>query len=329
MATPFRAVSCSPSFLNFSPLRYPPPLRESDLLAAIASRSSNLGARFPHVLTGPGDDCAVVRIGNTDCLLTVDQVIEDRHFKKGTPLDLIARKAIARSISDIAAMAGTPICALATGAFPKHFDQAKADELSVALKRWAEHWNCPLVGGDIAALPRESDPLTLTVTVFGSTHPTRGPVLRSGAQSGDSIYVTGKLGGSFDPSTGLGKHLTFEPRLTEARALADTLGTQLHAMMDLSDGLGRDAARIAAASRVRIELDSAALPIQDNARGWKQAISEGEDYELLFAASSPVPTHIAGTKVSKVGVVTSGSGCVITAGGKQIDASALGFEHSS
>jgi len=303
-------------------------LRESDLLASIASRSANLGAKFPHVLAGPGDDCAVVRIGNTDCLLTVDQVIEDRHFKKGTPLDLIARKAIARSISDIAAMAGTPICALATGAFPKGFHQASADELSAALKRWAEHWNCPLVGGDLASLPSESDPLTLTVTVIGSVHATRGPVLRSGAQPGDGIYITGKLGGSFDPASGLGKHLTFEPRIAEARALADTLGPNLHSMMDLSDGLGRDAARMADASKARFDIRSDLIP--RNASDWRAAVSDGEDYELLFTACGSVPAFDphSSTPIARIGTVSAGSGCFITQGKSSINARDLGWDHT-
>lgn len=274
----------------------------------------------------------MVRIGNLDCLLTVDQVVEDRHFRRGTALDLVARKAIARSMSDIAAMAGSPICALATGAFPKSFDQASADELSAALKRWAEHWNCPLVGGDLASLPRESDPLTLTVTVIGSVHPTRGPVLRSGAKPGDGIYVTGNLGGSFDPSTGLGKHLTFEPRLAEARALADLLGPKLHALMDLSDGLGRDATRMADASGIRIDLQSDLIPraVPD----WRRAASEGEDYELLFAAAGSLPSNLPGivtgttTLVTRIGTVSPGSGCFITDGSTSVNARELGWDHT-
>ncbi|MBL8885283.1 MAG: thiamine-phosphate kinase [Phycisphaerales bacterium] len=303
-------------------------MRESDLLASIASRSANLGAKFPHVLAGPGDDCAVVRIGDTDCLLTVDQVIENRHFKSGTPLDLIARKAIARSISDIAAMAGSPVCALATGAFPKGFDQAKADELSAALKRWAEHWHCPLVGGDLASLPNATDPLTLTVTVIGAAHPTRGPVLRSGAQPGDGVYVTGALGGSFDPSTGLGRHLTFEPRLTEARALADSLGANLHSMMDLSDGLGRDATRMADASKVRFDIVSDLILC--NADDWRRAASDGEDYELLFTASGPVPKLDPQTRttITRIGTVSAGSGCFIAEGTSSINARDLGWDHT-
>ncbi|MBX3378466.1 MAG: thiamine-phosphate kinase [Phycisphaeraceae bacterium] len=303
-------------------------MRESELLAKIAERSASLTRAFPHVAVGPGDDCAVVRIGNTDCLLTVDQVIEGSHFRKATPLDLIARKAIARSISDIAAMAGTPVCALATGALPKGFEQSKADELFDCMKRWAEHWACPLVGGDIASLPQTSDPMTLTVTVIGSTHPARGPVLRSGAQAGDGIYVTGKLGGSFDAASGLGKHLTFEPRLAEARWLADTLGARLHSMMDISDGLGRDASRMADASKVRFEIQPELIP--RNTPDWRRAASDGEDHELLFAASGEVAHAIAssGLPITRIGSVMAGSGCFIIDGATAIDVRDLGWEHT-
>ncbi len=303
-------------------------MRESELLANIAARSAGLPGLFPHVRVGPGDDCAVVRIGNSDCLLTVYQAIEDRHFRKGTPLDLIARKAIARSISDIAAMAGTPLCALATGAFPKGFDEAKADELSAALKRWAEHWSCPLVGGDIATLPHETDPLTLTVTVIGTAHPTRGPVLRSGAKPGDGVYVTGRLGASFNATTGLGSHLTFEPRISEARSLADLLDSRLHAMMDLSDGLGRDADRMAVASNARFEIKSELIPAAG--LDWRRAASEGEDYELLFTASGEVPAAISerNTSITRIGTVAAGSGCFVLEGSTSTNARDLGWEHT-
>lgn len=301
-------------------------MRECELLAKIAERSESLARRFPRVITGPGDDCAVVRIGNSECLLTVDQVIEGRHFLKGTPLDLVARKAIARSVSDIAAMAGAPVCALATGALPRGFPQSDADALFESMKKWAEHWDCPLVGGDIASLPDEKDPLTITVTVIGTPHSARGPVLRSGAKPGDGIYVTGTLGGSFDAASGLGRHLTFEPRLKEARALADVLGQRLHAMMDISDGLGRDASRVAAASNTRLEIRCDLIP--DATRSWRSASSDGEDYELLFTAQEGVaPSLPGGVPVTRIGSVMDGSGCVFFDGANAIDASELGWEH--
>lgn len=303
-------------------------MRECELLAKIAQRSGSLVREYPQVKVGPGDDCAVVRIGNTDCLLTVDQVIEGRHFRKGTPFDLIARKAIARSVSDIAAMAGTPVCALATGALPRGFPQSDADALFEFMKKWAEHWDCPLVGGDIASLPCESDPLTLTVTIVGSPHTSRGVVHRSGAKPGDDIYVTGALGGSLDAATGLGRHLTFEPRIREARAIADALGPRLHAMMDISDGLGRDATRMADASNTRFEIRCELIP--GTASDWRRAATDGEDYELLFTAEDARSVSLpGGLKITRIGSVANGTGCVLLDGTAAIDARELGWEHRS
>ena len=166
-------------------------------------RAGDLAARFPHVVLGPGDDCAVVRGSpGVDVLLTVDQLVEHRHFTSDTPVDLIARKGVARSISDIAAMAGTPAWSLATGLLPEGYPHAR--ELTDALHRCAEHWGAPMVGGDIAVGPRGS-PLVLTVTVGGGVHARRGPVTRDAARPGDEVWVTGDLGGSLAS----GRHLTF------------------------------------------------------------------------------------------------------------------------
>lgn len=303
-------------------------MRESDLLKHIYQRTGSQPARFPQVVVGPGDDCAVVAADAT--LLTVDQVVGGVHFlpPPKTSIDLIARKAIARSVSDIAAMGGSVRAgwALATGCLPPDF--ACGNELTDALNRWAEHWGIPLVGGDIAAGPPGS-PLMLTVTIGGAPHPTRGPVLRSGARPGDLVWVTGSLGGSFADAAG-GRHLTFEPRLAEAEWLCDELGADLHAMMDLSDGLGRDAGRIADASAVRIELRGEAIPVHTDAGGLMAAIADGEDYELLFAAAEArrlPPACPGGTRLSCIGRVVSGRGCVLTGAGVETDVSALGFDH--
>ncbi len=302
-------------------------MRESELLSHIFKRSGGLAAAFPHVLVGPGDDCAVVASPSGDpILLKVDQVVEGRHFRPfpATPVDLIARKAMARSVSDIAAMGGTPTCAVVGATLPK--DCAYANDLFDAMARWATGWGCPLVGGDIAVA--ETGPLMLAVTVLGTPHARRGPVLRSGAKAGDAVYVTGQLGGSLDPASGLGHHLTFEPRLREARTLCDGLGADLHALMDISDGLGRDAGRMAAASRVRIEIDGAAIPRRAGVAGWREAASEGEDYELLFAVPDGrgVPA-LAGVAWTRIGLVVPGSGCVILDGGRVVEAGELGWDH--
>ena len=141
------------------------PMRESELHAHIAARSIGLVAGGGYeIVVGPGDDCAVLRSPKGEIsLLTVDQLVEGRHFTPETSIDLIARKAIARSVSDIAAMGGTPVWSLASGTLPK--DYRHANELFDAMSRWAKHWQCPLVGGDIASHNDPNHPLTISVTV--------------------------------------------------------------------------------------------------------------------------------------------------------------------
>ena len=254
-------------------------MNESTLHEHIYARSIGLALGGGNELVvGPGDDCAVVKSPSGDLsLLSVDQLVEGRHFETGSELGLIARKAIARSVSDIAAMGGVPSWALATGVLPK--DYPHANELFDAMSRWAKHWGCPIIGGDIASHASPDHPLTLTVTIGGTMHTGSRPVLRSQAKPGDELHLTGQIGGSFAS----GWHLLFEPRLSAGHWAA---ANQVHAMMDLSDGLGRDSDRIAKASGIIIEIDATKLPIShhitDSGNDWRHAVSEGEDYELLM-----------------------------------------------
>lgn len=294
-------------------------MRESDLLSHIASSTADL-AGHGGVIIGPGDDCALVELAGPT-LLTVDQLVEDRHYTPDTSRELIARKAVARSVSDIAAMGGTPRFGLATGCLRRGVGDEQA--LFDHMHRWARSWHCPLVGGDIAF---HDGPTVLTVTIIGTPHAKRGTVLRSGAHVGDVVCVSGHLGGSLAS----GRHLTFEPRLAEARWLCDTLGDRLTSMMDISDGLGRDAGRIGVASKVQLEIDAAALPCHAGC-GWRQALSDGEDYELLYTVSGSPPTvcPFTGTALTVIGRVVSGSpGCVVVLPtGKRVDASEEGWNH--
>lgn len=305
-------------------------MRESELLGHIYRRSADLGSRFPQVAAGPGHDCAVVNVAGGQILLKVDQLVGGRHYRPfpATPLDLIARKAVARAVSDIAAAGGSPLAGLAAAVLPAGFSHG--DELFDATARWGAHFGCPLVGGDIASGDAGA-PLLLSLTATGVPHPVRGPVLRSGAAPGDGVYVTGRLGGSFDHATGLGRHLTFEPRLREARWLCDALGADLHAMMDLSDGLGRDSARLAAASGVRIRMEAGAIPLNPGTADWRAAAGDGEDYELLFAAgagaSVPRECPETGTPVMRIGTVEAGGGAVVVDGGREVDVAGMGWEH--
>jgi len=296
---------------------------ESDLLETIRLRS--LRPLDPGVVVGPGDDCAVIRTDSgSTLLLTVDQLVVGRHVTGSTPLNLIARKALARSVSDIAAMAGLPKWSLVAAALPTTTAAADADELSRCLHSWGIHFAVPVVGGDIASA---AGPLVLSVTVVGELPDGEVPILRSGAKVGDGVYVTGSLGGTFDPATGLGTHLTFTPRVKQARSLRATLGSRLHAMMDLSDGLGTDGARIAKASGVMMRVDAARVPRSPQTRSWRSAVGDGEDYELVFTASGPVPGDVEGLRVTHVGDIVAGDGCWVLEGGETFDASRMGWSH--
>lgn len=304
-------------------------MRESELHAHIRDLAAGMSGSFPRVLLGPGDDCAVVRTGQRT-LLTVDQVVEGRHFASGTPIDLIARKAVARSISDLAAMACRPVCALATGLLPSGYGHAR--ELTERLHHWANHWSCPIVGGDISTSPTDT-PLSLTVTALGELREDEPPVTRAGARAGDVVYVTGALGGSLAS----GRHLGFEPRVEDALWLRATLGSDLTSMIDLSDGLGRDGARVALASGVIVEIDGASIPLHAGTAGWQDAAGDGEDYELLFTVRrslGAVARSPRGTPITRVGrVVALGSdrstgACIVQMpDGTTIDASEMGWEH--
>jgi len=288
-------------------------MRESELLEHIARVSSGMGG---DVLVGPGDDAAVVRVGGETLLLTVDQLVEGRHYEPGTPHARIAHKAVARSVSDVAAMGGRPRFALATAALPAGFEGAAG--LFDLMREAAGRMGCPLVGGDIAMA---DGPAHFTTTVIGVPHPARGAVLRSGARVGDGVFVTGAVGGA----VASGRHLTFTPRVEEAASIVEALGVDLHAMIDLSDGLGRDAARVARASGVRVEIDAGLVPLGEGAGDLERAVAEGEDYELFFTAAAD---HVRGA--TRIGVVLEGAGAVMrVGGGGEIDLESLGWDHGS
>ncbi|MBA4028098.1 MAG: hypothetical protein C0475_02975 [Planctomyces sp.] len=313
-------------------------VQENDLLESIRA---GFATACPHVLIGPGDDCAAVRApgpwGGAGAveLITTDQVIGGRHVDEQAAVELIARKAVARSVSDIAAMAGTPRWCVAAGALPAGMPQERAVALCAAIARWGERFGCPVVGGDIAAVPAGSA-MVLTATVGGWAHPTRGPVRRDGARVGDGVWVSGRIGASLVS----GRHMTFEPRVGTAAWLAEALGARLRAMIDVSDGLGIDAARVGRASgvRVRVELDRVPMnPEVGPGRAARlAACGDGEDYELLFTAAGDAALPAAdpqGVPITRIGAVeglddvTRAGAVIVLEGGVEIDASGLGWEH--
>lgn len=304
-------------------------MRELTLLQHVYDASTSLGDA---VVVPPGDDLALLRLSGRELLVGVDQVVAGRHFTQQATMTEVGRKAVNRSLSDVAAMAGRPVAALAAVVLPRGLGTAVACALFDAMRRTASAAGCPLVGGDIAIHGAAGMPLTCSVTVLAEPT-TTAPVLRSGVQPGDTIYVTGKIGGAVSGDGG-GRHLAFEPRIRMAIDLAATLGDRLHAMIDLSDGLGRDAARLARASRVVIEIDAARLPLASGV-GWREGLGDGEDYELCFAAQGAVPSGLDGVPITAVGRAEAAEGTAnaaagavrVRADGRVHDGAGMGWEH--
>jgi thiamine-monophosphate kinase len=273
------------------------------------------------VVTGAGDDCAVLDLGVADKLILfkTDAVVEGFHFTRETPPEKIGRKALARCLSDIAAMAGTPTAALVTIALPQNFDPEFVGKIYDGLNALAREHGVALVGGETTTNPER---ILISISLLG-TVPRGKQVLRSGAKAGDAIFVTGELGGSL-----AGKHLDFAPRLAEARWLAEHF--HLHALMDLSDGLAGDLRHIANASKVGAEILKSALPISRAARlaakehslakpAALAALTDGEDFELLFTLTSKDAVKLLdawkerfpNVKLTCIGKIVAGQGVLL------------------
>ena len=241
--------------------------------AVVAALLRGLPPLARDVVRGPGDDCAVIGNprGKIWRLLKTDCVIEGVHFTAKENAAKIGWKALARTVSDIAAMGGRPLHALVTLAISPDEDLKRATDVYSGLGKCAEKYGIAIVGGETARSP---GPMFISVMLSGEVE-RHFCVFRSGGKPGDPLFVTGRLGGAHR-----GRHLTFEPRIEEGRWLARHF--QMHAMMDLSDGLGADLPRLAAASGCGYRLEEAALPLNAGCTP-SQGISDGEDYELLFA----------------------------------------------
>lgn len=230
----------------------------------------------PSVIAGPGDDCAVVTLADDRWqLLKTDSIVESVHFAPGTDPIRVGRKAFNRALSDIAAMGGTPSHALVSLALDECRELTEVEGWYAGIIGAARSSGCDIVGGETSRLPGVGAVITLSMTGFVAPPDC---VLRSGAKIGDGIWVTGRLGGSFAS----GRHLDFTPRLREAQWLVRR--SKPTAMMDLSDGLGSDLPRLAAASGVGYQVNLDAIPCHEGV-AVDRAISEGEDYELLFTLS--------------------------------------------
>ena len=232
-------------------------------------------SRNRSVVLGAGDDCAVVRFPRQDNfqLLKTDCVVEGIHFTAASPPASVGWKAMARPLSDFAAMSGVPQFALVTLIVPANKTLAWTKKIYRGLEKAARTFQVAIVGGETSS---SNGPAVISVSLAGFVEKNRW-VGRGGGKAGDELFVTGRLGGSLR-----GRHFKFTPRIEEARWL--TKHFLIHAMMDLSDGLGADLPRLARASGVGFEVDENVLPRNRDCTV-TQALNDGEDYELLFAVS--------------------------------------------
>jgi thiamine-monophosphate kinase len=288
-------------------------MNEVELLSRIA-RKVPAGGRG--LLLGIGDDCAIFRSkgAREDLLFTTDMMIEDVHFRRGThPAESVGWKALARGLSDIAAMGGDPRFCLLSLAAPEWADRRWIDAFYRGFLALARQTGTPLAGGDLARAER----MSCDVVVCGAAP--RGKALRrDGARPGDGIYVSGPLGGAalgLETRRGAAwkKHSRPEPRLDFGRRLRG----RASAAIDLSDGLSLDLHRLCLASGCAAVLDRP-IPIFPGAT-LAQALHGGEDYELLFTARRAISGAI------RIGGICEGRAGRIEFQGKPLEP--LGYDH--
>jgi len=251
---------------------------------------------------GIGDDAAAVRLDGSLVAITADMLLDGVHFDtRRHSYAQIGRKAVACSLSDCAAVACEPRAATVSLALADAMSPDDAKSLYHGMAGIADEFGCAIVGGDITSWPGK---LAMDVAMLAEPMSPRGPVRRCGARAGDTIYVSGPLGGSLT-----GKHLSFVPRLDLASRLVRE--PALHAMMDISDGLALDLHRLCTASGCDAELSAARLEqvISEAARRLaredgrpplEHALSDGEDFELLVVGGQLEPERFGLSPVGRV-----------------------------
>ena len=316
------------------------PLLEKALIARIRrqARGGN------HVLTGIGDDSAVLRLPRGhEALVTTDFTLEGIHFRRHWhPAESVGHRCLTRGLSDIAAMGGEPIAAFLSLALPGDLPQKWVDGFMRGLLRLAKKFEVSLAGGDTAQSP---DGILADIVVLGSV-PRGKAILRSGARPGDRVYVSGKLGGS---AATLGRMRAkakskLNPRAFKAHFFPEArvrLGRALRkkglasAIIDISDGFSTDLAHICEESRVGAEIEEESIPRAVIGKASQEvdlrfALHGGEDYELLFTVPEGrrVPARIAGVPVTQIGHIVRGKKVVIkTKNGKFRELVPQGWQH--
>ena len=301
---------------------------EFELIDWIRARVTD---RWP-VTLGIGDDAACLHpAADRETLVAVDMLMEGVHFTfPPATAALAGRKALAVNLSDIAAMAGRPTAAFVSVALPNGRGMDFARDVHAGIIQLADEYGVVIAGGDTNSW---NGPLVISVTVIGEPLGLQ-PVCRRGALPGDWLFVTGAVGGSLPSS----RHLTFSPRLAEVKRLADLVS--LHAMIDVSDGLAADLHHILKASAVGALLEAAKIPLTatvrqaaDGRSPLLQGLSDGEDFELLFAVSPEDGRRLVAewreeTPVTHIGEITESLECRLRQTDGQIEPlAAIGWTH--
>jgi len=298
------------------------PFKEFDFIQSLPDEDAK------GLLMGIGDDAAVFE-GQHSWAISSDAMAEGVHFLSDDDPQAIGKKLVSVNLSDMAAMACEPrffMLQLHLGTSWQSGDKLK--KLKKGILGQLKKYGVVLIGGD--TITSKEPGLQLSGTVLGSPFHFAS-VARSGAREGDLIVVTGKLGGSFPR-----RHLTFEPRLDWARRLHESVN--LHALMDLSDGLAGDLRHLCRRSEVHAELDLYKLPlhpeVQSDPDPFNRALCDGEDYELLFTCRPEefvrIPKDIP---VTDIGRIVEGEDALIYARRNPKDSysilEARGFEHGN
>jgi thiamine-monophosphate kinase len=310
-------------------------LTEQELVRRITSR---LAPAPPWVLVGIGDDAAVIEpVRNQVEVLTVDSIIEGVHFdRRFTPPDAIGHRALAVNLSDLAAMGATPRLALLSMALPLDLSCEEFEAMADGFTALASRHQVQVAGGN---LTRSPGPLVLDVTAVGWAK-RRSVLTRRGARPGDSVYVTGTVGGAraglqalrlsaaltqFEPC--VERYLRPQPRMKAGVLLGRNRAAT--SCMDLSDGLADGIRQLAEASAVGMTIERSAIPVQPEARTWfeshnadpvLEALAGGDDYELVFTASPKLRGRLravarhGGVAITRIGSCTKGPSVELTAG---------------
>jgi len=289
----------------------------------------------PHA-RGGGDDCALIEAGGIRLALSVDLAVEGVHFRLGwlQPAE-VGWRAAAGALSDLAAVAASPMGVLVSVAVPGDWPDEQVSELMAGVGEAAASVGAVVWGGDLV----RHDAVIVDLAVIGRLD--GRALLRAGARSGDALWVTGRLGGPLSAlrawsagrepdATARARFAHPEPRVREAGWLRDRGATSL---IDISDGLTADAGQVAAAAGVAIEIDAGHVPIHPAADSVTDALVSGEEYELLVTFPDAAPADLGadferatGVPLTRIGRVRSGSGVRVVRDGRAIDVP-VGFRH--